>query len=191
MILNHLGSEKEKIIVDKSNVGMTLIEVQFSLAMFAMFMAVFVAMTEFTSKFINKSEISFAGSEGLLIDNQRLQSIMDGLANTLSQPAFSVKEINEITQSENKKCSYDPMLTWNIPGKSIQMPSGYRICLRTTSLGEPLDETDSQGGITRSSIEKLIDGENPGIYILQALPEEITSSTLPSRRIFCRPKPFC
>ena len=191
MIFKFLNYSNEEIIKKKNNSGMTLIEVQFSLAMFAMFMAVFVAMTEFTSKFINKSETSFTGSQGLLIDNQRLLSIMDGLANTLSQPAFSVKEIIEITQNENKSCSYDPMFTWNIPGKPIQIPPGYRICLRTTSIAEPLDETDSQGAITKSSIQKLIDGEKPGIYILQALPEEVTSSTLPIRRIFCRPKTFC
>lgn len=34
-------------------------------------------------------------------------------------------------------------------------------------------------------------GAKPGIYLLQALPERLNASTLPTRRLFCRPRPFC
>ena len=30
-----------------------------------------------------------------------------------------------------------------------------------------------------------------GIYLLQALPEQLSSASLPTRRLFCRPRPFC
>ena len=35
------------------------------------------------------------------------------------------------------------------------------------------------------------DGAKPGIYLLQALPERLSATSLPTRRLFCRPRPFC
>ena len=75
----------------------------------------------------------------------------------------------------------DPAIQWGTPIPSIVLPPGYRLCLWKTSVAE-------------SSMEKLIaeaEGAKPGIYLLQALPEELSASTLPTRRLFCRPRLFC
>ena len=37
----------------------------------------------------------------------------------------------------------------------------------------------------------LNNGATPGLYVLQALPTQLNASTLPVRRLFCRPRPFC
>ena len=171
--------------------GMTLIEMIFSIGMFSLFMSLFVVLAEFTSNFINKSNSTLQGSEGALIDHQVIQYNFDRLSDFLSQQGMSYNEINQIITNKEKICTYDPSLTWEIPGEKFIIPTGYKICLRSTSLTEPKDQTNSLGQIIHSSTKKLLDGEKPGIYILQALPEEITPSSLPIRRIFCRPKPFC
>ena len=175
------SKQTEKYYLIKN--GMTLVEVIFSISMFAMFMSVFVSLTEFTSNFINKSNTTLQGSEGALIDHQLIQSSFDRLANFLSQPGVTYNEINQIIT--NKSCTYDPSNDWEIPGKIYTIQGGYKICLRSTSLSEPIEERDY------SSTKKLLDGQKPGIYVLQALPDKITPSSLPIRRIFCRPKPFC
>ena len=173
--------QTEKYYMTKN--GMTLVEVIFSIGMFAMFMSVFVSLAEFTSNFINKSNTTLQGSEGALIDHQLIQSSFDRLANFLAQPGVNNNEINQIIT--NDTCTYDPSNDWNIPGKIFTIPGGYKICLRSTSLIEPIGDSNY------SSIKKLLDGQKPGIYVLQALPDKITPSSLPIRRIFCRPKPFC
>ena len=163
--------------------GMSLVEVIFSIGMFSMFMSVFITLAELTSNFINKTNSTLQGSDGALIDHQLIQYSFDRLSDFLSQQGVSSNEINQIIT--NTECTYDPNNDWNIPGKKFIFPSGYKICLRSTSLTEPIDQ------INYSSTKKLLDGQKPGIYIIQALPEKITPSSLPIRRIFCRPKPFC
>ena len=61
------------------------------------------------------------------------------------------------------------------------LPNGYKYCVEPTFLGE-------------SDLVDLVNDElnaKPGIYILSAIPDKITSTTKPLRRIFCRPKTFC
>ena len=45
------------------------------------------------------------------------------------------------------------------------------------------------------TLEDLLNPGNssatPGLYVLQALPTQLNASTLPVRRLFCRPRPFC
>ena len=65
--------------------------------------------------------------------------------------------------------------------QEVSLPPGYRLCIWKTTAVE-------------SSLAALVNGANgakPGIYLLQALPEQLTSSSLPTRRLFCRPRPFC
>ena len=133
-------------------------------------------------KLINKSNTTLQGSEGALIDHQLIQSSFDRLANFLSQPGVTYNEINQII-TNNLALMIQVMIgnSW----QNLTIQGGYKICLRSTSLNEPIEESNY------SSIKKLLDGQKPGIYVLQALPDKITPSSLPIRRIFCRPKPFC
>ena len=88
------AKQRQKYYMTKN--GLTLVEVIFSISMFAMFMSVFVSLAEFTSNFINKSNTTLQGSEGALIDHQLIQSSFDRLANFLSQPGVTYNEINQM-----------------------------------------------------------------------------------------------
>ena len=77
-------------------------------------------------------------------------------------------------------CSSDPVVDWGLEDfmdknkiKDL-LPTGYRLCLWKT--------TETSQSETAAS---------PSIYLLQALPKKISSSSLPIRRLFCRPRPFC
>ena len=76
----------------------------------------------------------------------------------------------------------DPIQVWNLPlavGSIPPLPPGYRLCVWTTSIQE-------------ASAQALLAGASaPGVYVMQALPEKLTTSHLPIRLVFCRPKPFC
>ena len=160
--------------------GMTLVEVMIALMLLVAFMGVYVAVTEFTNRFLGESEKVLPGSQGLLVDQHQLQTAMDRLADSLAQPGI---EQSEIAYMITSGCTYDPMGSWSLPGAKPDLPPGYRICLRSTSLSE-------------SPITQLLDRPKfplarPGIYVLQALPDEVSATTQQSRRLFCRPKPFC
>ena len=164
--------------VRSAELGMTLLEVMLAMLMLVAFTGVFVAVTEFTSRFMRESEEVLPGSQGLLVDQHALQMAMDRWADVLAQPGFSMADIQAITQ---KPCSYNPVVDWDIPGESSFTPPGYRFCLQATSLAE-------------SALDDLLakrQGAKPGIYVIQALPEEVSGAALPARRLFCRPKPFC
>ena len=85
-----------------------------------------------------------------------------------------------------------PVSHWGLPMPEVSLPPGYRLCLWKTAV-EVVDETT--GVVTtkavESSIAQLHLGAQPGIYLLQALPEQLSSTSLPTRRLFCRPRPFC
>ena len=55
---------------------------------------------------------------------------------------------------------------------------------------EPLDVVIG-GVVVNTAVSQLENGTPPGIYVLQALPDRLDASTLPARRLFCRPRPFC
>jgi prepilin-type N-terminal cleavage/methylation domain-containing protein len=162
------------------NQGMTLIEVVIALMLLIAFMGVYVAVTEFINRFMGESEKVLPGSQGLLMDQHQLQMAMDRLADILAQPGIEQSEIASIIISG---CTYDPIGSWSLPGQKPDLPPGYRICLRSTSLVEsPLPQLLDRGKFPSS---------RPGIYVLQALPDEVSATTQQSRRVFCRPKPFC
>jgi len=160
--------------------GMTLVEVMIALMLLVAFMGVYVAVTEFTNRFLGESEKVLPGSQGLLVDQHQLQTAMDRLADTLAQPGMEQSEIATIITSG---CTYDPMGSWSLPGSKPDLPPGYRICLRSTSL--------SESPITQLLDRSAFPQARAGIYVLQALPDEVSATTQQSRRLFCRPKPFC
>ena len=160
--------------------GMTLVELLIALMLLVAFMGVYVAVTEFTNRFLGESEKVLPGSQGLLMDQHQLQTAMDRLADTLAQSGIEQTEIFSIISSG---CTYDPAGSWSLPGAKPELPPGYRICLRSTSL--------SESPITQLLERSKFPQARPGIYVLQALPDEVSATTQQSRRLFCRPKPFC
>ena len=165
--------------------GMTLVEMIIAMAMLVMFTAVVATVLSYTQRFLRQAEtvdgtdtlLSSIGSNGLLVDQHELQLAMDRLIAQLEQPGWSADELIAIARS-SEPCSYNPVVEWGLMGPVVALPPRYRICLRTTSLAEP-------------SIDDLLAGKPPGIYVLQALPDRMDAATLPSRQVFCRPRPFC
>ena len=171
----------------KKNEGMTLVEVVFVQAVFIGFLAVFLATFGFVQKFMKGSEELNLSTMGLLIDHQYLYREMDYISNIISQPAYSESDLDKMI----KNCTPNPTIDWDLPGRKISIPNGYTICLKKTRLFEPKDNYDSNGDILKTSMKKLLEGEKPGIYVLLSLPENISSVSIPVRRLFCRPLPFC
>ena len=132
-------------------------------------------------------------SNGLLVDQMELRGTMKRLASLLEQPGISRGHLLGLEGSRTaiaqdastdpaSACVVDPVRAWNLPPISIRsLPPGYRLCLWSSSIQE-------------ATLEALLAKQNsasPGIYVLQALPEQLTTSHLPIRLLICRPKPFC
>lgn len=175
--------------------GMTLLEMLVAMSMLVVFTGVVAMVMEFTIRFLSAAESGetneFEVSNGVLIDHQQIQLVMDDLVDVLSQPGISKDRLvgnigNQIafessSDPEAACASADPVAIWNLPMPSVVIPPGYRLCLWTTTQVE-------------SSLASLLakaPGAQPGIYLLQALPERLSATTLPTRRLFCRPRPFC
>ena len=168
--------------------GMTLLESLVSITMLVVFTGVVSLVMQFTLRFFSAAESGeqneFEVSNGVLIDHQQLQMAMDDLVEVLSQPGISLEEIAFDPQSvdPNVACpAARPATQWGLPMSEVSLPPGYRFCLWKTTAIE-------------SSMPALIadsDGAKPGIYLLQALPERLSATSLPTRRLFCRPRPFC
>ena len=184
---------------------MTLVEMVISIGMLVIFTATVGSVLSFTQRFLKQTEtlggsdtlLADIGSKGLLVDQHELQLAMDVLVEQLQQPAWIAEDLRKIAADPILQCSYNPVLSWDLMGPALTLPPRYRICLRVTSLAEPTDVIDSNGVVTTSAfaqlagLSPLTQASPPGIYILQALPDQLDASTLPARRLFCRPRPFC
>ena len=193
--------------------GMTQIEALIAIIMLAVFTGIVALVMQFTLRFFAASESGerneFEVSNGVLIDHQQIQIAMDGLVEVLSQPGISLERLKgqercsasappsscaACTDDFNASClpqiafdpSSDPELAcppalpvtqWGLPMSDVSLPPGYRLCLWTTT------------AVERSMLTGVNDPQ--GIYLLQALPEQLSSASLPTRRLFCRPRPFC
>ena len=171
--------------------GMTLAEVLVSVLLASIFLSIYALAVEIIGTFTPSVSNNINGSEGLIEDHHKLQLTMDLYANSLSQPGISRDKVLTITQSKfgslPSGCSLNPSVEWDIPVKKKPFenqswkPStiGYALCL-------------SPSGVNESTITDLLFGTGkPGIYILMAIPDKISTRSLPTRRLFCRPSPFC
>ena len=182
-----------------NDAGMTVLELLLAITMLLVFTGVVVMVSSTIIRFITPiasgSGSRAVRSNGLLIDQKELRATLNSLVSVLEQPGISREQLLDTvgtgsaiayTQSTDPEqaCVIDPVSAWKLPlpkGNIAPLPAGYRICLWTTSIQE-------------SSLQQLLDEDNrakPGIYVIQALPEELTTSHLPIRLLFCRPKPFC
>jgi len=167
--------------------GMTLLEALLAMMMLVVFTGIVALVMQFTLRFFTAAESGeqneFEVSNGVLIDHQQIQMVMDDLVEVLSQPGISMDGI-AFAQSAKPAVACPParpVTQWGLPMPEVSLPPGYRLCVWKTTAGESL-------------MPDLIAGDDeakPGIYMLQALPEQLSSSSLPTRRLFCRPRPFC
>ena len=197
--------------------GMTALETLLAIGMLAVFTGVVVMVMQFTFSFFKESESGDKNElevfNGVLIDHQELHIAMDSLVELLSQPGISrdrlfaqercptdnppsnclpcpdnpSKTCYPGTQiafdpddaQPNEACVSSPVANWGLSKlmPEVSLPPGYRLCLWMTT--EKETNPDQYGK------------SEPGIYLLQALPEQISPSGLPTRRLFCRPRPSC
>ncbi len=177
--------------------GMTLLETLVAMFMLVMFFGVFVAVLEVTSRFVGEVENEFSTPKGVLIDHQEIQLELDELVEVLTQPGISKNRLDgqvsgakqiafDVGTDPDQACTpagSNPLIYWGLPGPSLSFPDGYRICLWRG--GSALAEA------SLSDLSKDASNANPGIYVLQALPVQADAARLPTRRVFCRPRPFC
>ena len=162
--------------------GMTLLESLLAISMLTVFTGVVAMVMQFTLRFFDEAESVVQNvskrSNGVLIDHQQLHIAMDSLVEVLGQPGISLKDI---AYSQKVKpiiaCTDQPVKEWGLGVFTDKdkidnlLPPGYKLCVWETALSENVPV--------------------PHIYLLQALPQEISASSLPTRRLFCRPSPYC
>ena len=185
-----------------------MLELLLAVTMMMVFSGVVAAVMEVTLRFMGEAEcpVDVNGlprcndestenedvANGVLIDRQRIEVLFDQLEQVLVQPGIPSARIDTISgplsDSPSEVCTSSVSTSvWASSDKVPELPvltfpPGYHICLWTTGLQE-------------ASMQNLLDTENttatPGIYVLQALPTQLNASTLPVRRLICRPRPFC
>ena len=197
--------------------GMTLLESLVAIIMLVVFTSVVALVMQFTLRFFSAAESGdrneFKVSNGVLIDHQQIQMAMDDLVEVLSQPGISLERLkglercsaddppsscaactDDFDESCRPQIAFDsgsdpqlacpaarPVTQWGLPMPEVSLPPGYRLCLwKTTAVESPIANLLEDGA-----------GAQPGVYLLQALPESLSSASLPTRRLFCRPRPFC
>ena len=169
--------------IKKYNEGMTLPELVLAIFMLISFTGFTLMIVRYTSRFFQplneEAKEEYISAKKDLKDNLNDQTLInnafDSIIEILSEPGIKKDYIL------NLECTSLPALEWNIPSIDTKaIPKSYKICIKSTSLSE-------------SSYSGLSSGEGkPGIYILYSKPDNgISVSATPSRRIFCRPKPFC
>ena len=177
--------------------GFSLVEIFISLTLLSLFFTTYAGFVEISSRFNNTENNDLNNSNGLIIDHHYLFLTLEKYAEFLSQPGITLYDINNIMQKQTGNlpagCSLSPHSEWEIPinQKPISginwQPSnaGYAICLKSSSIIEsPLSDL-----VSKSKGNSL--NAQPGLYFLLALPNEVSINTLPIRKLFCRPRPFC
>ena len=183
--------------------GMTLFEMIIAMILLVVFTGSVAMVMQFTTTFMAESDrelVEKSGceaeidpetcSKGLLVDHANLQIAMDQLVDILVQPAVEVKANSALIGSTNTRCTRTPIADWTLSGLKLHSPTDsrflppeYKFCLWQTAT-QP-----------ESSLQDLIynaKGAKPGLYVLQAVPTtKLSPSSLPTRRLFCRPQPFC
>ena len=166
---------------------MTVLELLLAIAMLVVFTGVVVMVMEFTLRFFKAAESgpSNTFSNGVLIDHGQLHIAMDALVEVLSQPGVNVMAIASSKDDEvDGACTHDPVSRWALSQPYLDklfdkgridalLPPDYRLCLLKT------DATKQEAAAT------------VGIYLLLALPQKLSESSLPTRRLFCHPRPYC
>jgi len=180
--------------IQKHEPGMSVLELVISVALFAAFMGVFVAVTEVMGRYAQDGGPGdqTEPARNLIEDQHYLHQAMDDLAERISQPALSDLTVQEIakpsTTGKAGNCSYDPVAAWNLTGRSqlrgldSHLRSNYQFCLHATSLAESKEE---------DLLDKNISSARPGFFVITAIPDQVSINKQPARRLVCRPSPFC
>ena len=190
---------------DPAALGMTVLELLLAVTMLMVFTGVVAAVTEVTLRLMGEAEcpVDVSGvrrcndentrdvANGVLIERRQIEVLFDQLEPVLVQPGIHLSRIQAISGALGEPPSQPactPEATTSFWAATVPelpvltFPRGYHICLWRT-------------GLLEASMDDLLNSSNssatPGLYVLQALPTQLNASTLPVRRLFCRPRPFC
>ena len=173
---------KKRDIKKINNDGMTLPELILAILMLTAFTAITVMVTQFTSSFfqpLNVEDKSLINDR--LNDNSKINKAFDSIVDLFSEPGIDKNFILDLANDPEKECVTLPQTEWGIPTLGPDaIPRSYKICIKPSSL-------------TESNYPELANGDGKaGIYILYSKPVGgVNVNSIPIRRIFCRPKPFC
>ena len=191
---------------DSSSSGMSVLELLLAITMLMVFTGVVAAVMEVTVRFMGDAEcpVDVNGvsrhcndkntevvANGGLIDRQRIEFLFDQLELFLAQPGIHLSQIEAISGTlsdlpSQPACTPEATTSFwagKVPGLPVlSFPRGYHICLWRTGLPE---------ASMKDLANRFNSSATPGLYVLQALPTRLNASTLPVRRLFCRPRPFC
>ena len=163
----------------RKSLGMSLSELSVALMVLVVFFSTFAVCVKYFQTALKRGNSKEIIQDKWLINENKILKAMDNWQQILSQPSYDKNFIKSLS------CSYSADLNqsiWNLPGTTnLDLPQNYKFCIKTTSLGE-------------SDLIDLINQKNnarPGIYILYAIPDKITSSSKPIRRLICRPITYC
>ena len=159
--------------------GMTLPEVSLSLMVMVIFFSVIAVSTKYIQVNLKASTSLDSQRKSWISNKNKIYLKMETWSKIISQPSYSKNDTLKLT------CRYpktNNQTIWDLPGESdSDLPLGYKYCVIPTSLIE-------------SDLDDLIyekEGAKPGIYFLYAIPDKITPTSLPLRRILCRPITYC
>ena len=193
---------------DASSSGMSVLELLLAVTMMMVFTGVVAAVMEVSLRFMGEAEcpvdvngVSRCNDEstetedvanGVVIDRLRIEALFDQMEPVLVQPGIHRSRIDSISGTlgdvPSDVCTGEGSTSvWTSNDKVpelpvLNFPRGYHLCLWKTDLEE-------------APMKQLVDTTNssatPGLYVLQALPNQLNAGALPVRRLICRPRPFC
>ena len=179
---------------------MTVLELLVAVTMLLVFTGTVLVVSSTGVRFLmplnQGSNVGVTRSNGLLIDQYELRVTMRRLVSLLEQPGISRDQMlvsqagqrpiaRSLSVEPEQACVVNPVSAWGlqVSDQLGRLPAGYRLCVWSTSVREA-----SLNQLLRQS---PAEPASPGVYVMQALPEQLTTSHLPIRILFCRPKPFC
>ena len=158
--------------------GMTLAEVTIGLMVMVIFLATFSLSTKFFQSKLKPSNIFDKEQDSYINIEHKIMNAMDKWAEILSQSSFTREEIKSMGCSLN----FEDNSIWDLPGSfKNNLPKDYKYCIFSTVLVE-------------SNFEDLISNKanaKPGIYLIYAIPDKISPTSKPLRKLMCRPITYC
>jgi len=167
--------------LNKRSNGMTLLEVLIAITLFAVFMGVFLTVTEMLSVLIPPSNVldEDKSCNGSTLEMSCIGSAFDNIIPLLEKAYSNDQKPLDETATELMGCAdnVNLVMTKLNPDTDfdIAWPSSYRVCV---------DQYDK--------FPVLVDGQpRPGLFLLQAEPTEPAFWRKPVQRLFCWPYHLC
>ena len=178
----------------KAQQGMTMLELMVAVMMLAVFMAGFVGITEFTSAITQGvAQDQSNGKRFTAADLAIARSLADDRLNELAKELANVSfsEINNYLGEENclpiRKLWIDG--NWRLENQQLlKIPRNQR------TLPDPKWDINEGNGFIDQVCLYTIDPESsnqPGLYVIQAMPRKAGPLMQPLRVLFCRPQKYC